>query len=193
MPDPNQASAVITSRPANRTLKIVIIVFGVLFLAVVSELGYYFYTTAKKNSALKDQEISSTTPGGGQTKLNIEKALMFGEDLDKTPGDFFKQAEIRSTLEGKVVSVEKKNIFLYPTNYAYTLFMEDTNKKTNRWYVSQAEIDSAKIYLLSPSGNKQKIGFDDIKPGDFISAYQIVDLLDPNPEYDVTLTVTRSQ
>jgi len=192
MPESNQTSAVIATRPANRTLRTVIIIFGLLFLAVASELGYYFYTTYKTNLAKKGLE-ETAAPAADGTVLQVEKALTFAQGLNTNRGDFYKEATIRSVLEGKVVEIEKKDAIVGSVKYEYSVFLTNKTGITTKWYISQGEIDGAKIFLLSPSGNKQPIGFGDIKPGDYITASETIDLLDPKPEYDVTLTVTRGQ
>jgi hypothetical protein len=189
MPDNTPSSNIQVLQPRKKTLKIVIIVFGLFLLVVISELGYYFYTANKRNAA--QQEAGITTPSSGTVQLQTEKALGYAESLDASPGDFVTEAVMRIGVEGKVVSVDNTDKAEGAKQYVSAIFLEDKNGISGRWYFTQEEVDSAEVYLLDSSGNKRAISFSEIAPGDFIVSTETVDLLDPSEAFKIVLNVTR--
>ena len=205
MEDPAGPQVVVGGGSGNKLSKIALIIFGLLILVVVSEFAYLWYTQ-KARPKLEESGITeipivnnfiAETPQpeiiGGS--LYPEKAFAFADiiqslkDLEKE--EFVRSAAGSFSVKGNVLEAGREEKEIDGVFYSYKIKIENTNKDKalSFWFTNQ-EIESATIVFVTGDKAGQKLNFEEIKPGYFLSIKFFFDLLDSTTDSSLFLEVS---
>ena len=205
MEDPAGHQVVVGGGSGNKLSKIALIIFGLLILVVVSEFAYLWYTQ-KARPKLEESGITeipivnnlvaeTPLPEIIGAILYPEKAFVFAEHIQRIK-DLGKEEFIRSawasySIRGNVVEAVREEKEIDGVFYGYKIKIENTNKdKTLSFRFTNQEIETAIIFSVTGDKAGQKLNFEEIKPGYFLSIKFFFDLLDSTTDSSLFLEVS---
>jgi len=156
---------------SNKTL---VIIFSVLLVVLLGEVGYLFFYAPGLSSAKKNIGIPSCSPPAQLVKnplipnSSAEAIGLFVRQFDKNNGD---KVTIKVVTEGRVSNIQKLNY----ENIEYTAF--DLLNKDNDIIKNINLKESDSIYKMV-DGVKTKVGIPNLEEGQKIETTLIYDLVD---------------
>jgi len=195
----------------NKLLKPALIVFSVVLVILISEVGYLVFKgygktylqpnapasiptptyipTPTPASLLTLEEVESTLP---KEFINSDKARVFADTLDRLEPktEFLLSATVNFVIAGTVVSLteeEAENL-----GKLVVITMKNDSGLTLKDKLTQEEVENSFVLLRTPAGaSLSKIA--EIKPGDFVFIRHITNLLDASTHSKIILEVVREQ
>lgn len=190
---------------SNNLLKII---FLILFLVLLAEIGYFFYSEKKTNQEdnIPIANISSINKDNkeGQkietapdiydfnevTKLtlrNTAKAIALG---------FLERSEIVNTFKGKLIAIEKEGFDKYDLIEGYKPVLGfklevKPNVRPVSFLFNQEEYENALVEELSSSGSATFKTFEDLKVGQLLEITEIYKLLDDNKLFQYKISIIK--
>lgn len=160
--------------------KILKVVFFILVVVLITEIGYLFYSSNKKNQL--NTIIPSTTPpplvdvNEQQTKRDGIQALndQTVENIKNLNKGVTKSSILENQFEG--IIIEKTNTQQEINNnfsYLLKLKIKGINDETNSFYFNKDELSKIRV----KNKNGQNLSISDLKNGDKVSIIQKMDLL----------------
>ncbi|MGB9883543.1 MAG: hypothetical protein ACPLRN_03470 [Microgenomates group bacterium] len=162
--------------------KLLKIVFGILFLVLLGEIGYLIYTfnqNQKKISSLPiiTQSVNQTQP---QTNINSNPAYSNKtiESLSYLKKNIVTSSILENNYQGKIIEIDNQEGYLQKEDFKYVFKIRIENQDdTNSFYFNKDELEKINVY----DKNNQKMSIDTLKIGDFVSIKEKLNLLeDPN-------------
>ena len=205
MPESAQPQVVVSGNGGNKLAKIAPIILGFVILIVLSEFAFLWYSKKARpkleESGIKEIPIvnnfvAETPPPeiiGGT--LYPEKAFAFADTLqnikDLGKEEFVRSAGVNFSVKGNVLEVILDVREVDGISYSHKIKIENStkNKALSFWFTDQ-EIETARIVFVTGDKAGQKLNFEDIKPGYFVSMQVAFDLLDSTPDSRLFLEVS---
>lgn len=206
---PTVSQTVTTTGGNNKIRKVTLIVLAVVFLVIISEAGYLFFSKEGGLFPRKTEEaqigqkpsvpITPTTPPPqpvSQTPkvLNSEKARIFADQLDvfvaRNGLDLLEEAFIVRVSSGVVISIAFDKKEIDGVKYMYILKIKGPEGGEISYRLTDEEIINAQVTLADDTGTN-KIPITNIKPGDNIILKETFNLLDSSPHSSLILEVRR--
>jgi hypothetical protein len=194
--------SIITTSKRSRFTKPLLIVIAAVLVITISELGYYIYTKKGVGQKLETEtsilvspapESRFYTPEMETPKLiNYEKLADLVKNLEafKSGGEFFQQASVYLAASGIVTESAFSLLEKDGLTYVYFIIIKTQSGQEARQWLTAKQVESSKTLLLSP-GSEEKISLSEIKPGDFVTIKETIDLLDSSPQSEIILEVQR--
>jgi len=157
--------------------KILKIVFVVLFLVVLGEVGYFFYYSHNQIVPSVDTTKTKITPiptqRNGKEAINNETI----EEMKNYNAGILKKSILQNTSSGKIVEIATNGI--NPKNnihFAIKIKLVGDNDETNTFYYNDDEIKMIIINKTSDPINKNPLTINDLKEGDLITINEALDM-----------------
>lgn len=205
MPSGQKQQVVTSGAKDNKALRLLAIIFVVIFVIVLAELGYYFFTkrtqtpTPTPISEAQDVEraVKYTPPPSEQnlpSKINIDKYLKFADQLEfynKVPG-LITSSDILLTLKGQIVSTSgNEEVIIDENEYPYLIQVRSSQNAIVNYRFTQEEADQMFIILLKVGTTGQAIKFEELMPNDEVVIKETINLLESSPYSKLVLEVRR--
>lgn len=208
MPDsPAQSSdQVVTSSGENRNpLTYALIIFGILVVVVIAELGYLYFSsdeqspppspTTSLEEAVDDDfflQPSETLPPSGQREISVDRILDFADSaraLNNKIG-FVVSAAINVAYQGTVINTSEASLVRDGTEYVYMIEIREPNGHAGKTYFTQQELSTASVFLVAGS-KEEPISVKEIREGDDIVVNQHINLFGSGESDDLLIRVER--
>jgi len=163
----------------SKTNKVLIIIFFVLLVITLGEIGYYFFYQPVNKSASTTNQSPSPTP---QT-ISSEKNQAINKDtLDNLL--FLKKGIVKSSLltteyQGSIIEIDDKGGTNSAGQFEYKLKIKikSDSGDTNSFYYNDSEINKIKVFYLDKD-QKTPYFLNKLKVGDKILIKDIYNLLE---------------
>lgn len=181
-------------------------IFLILFLVLLAEIGYFFYSEKKTNQEdnIPIANISSTNKDNKEeqkietapdiydfnevTKLtlkNTAKAIALG---------FLERSEIVNTFKGKLIAIEKEGFDKYDLIEGYKPVLGfklevKPNVRPVSFLFNQEEYENALVEELSSSGSANPKTLEDLKVGQLVEVTETYKLLDDNKLFQYRISI----
>ncbi|EKE21585.1 MAG: hypothetical protein ACD_7C00182G0004 [uncultured bacterium] len=177
--------------------KILKIIFVILLLVTLSELGYYIYywrkqPTSQNSLTQKSQETTRVcfSPISEDVNLAFNQTLL--EAYKRTPKSAIDTATLMTSVRGKIAKIDKDggvykvNKAKYPNSniddYKWVAMIDykrEGEDEIQSFIISEAESGKTE-YLRQTNGTLKTIGLSDLKINDNIIIEENIDLTDKN-------------
>lgn len=178
----------------NRIPGILKIIFVILVLVTVGEIGYYLYFqfTSRENSLASGTieptpiHLSDILPDTSQTSRVVRPTQVPNQALDGS--SLFSLAHIKRGLlsssivineyRGKILKIDKKGGEFPGTNIKYEISLKiqgETPENTNTFYFTASGFNKTQV-LKGINGEEKPIGFDELAINDKIIMKETLDL-----------------
>lgn len=187
-------------KPKKGVLTKVLVV--VLVVAILGEVGYFFYNryvstggglpfknlstsgtmdyTPDQSPVPDDQApvvsqgTFSTVADASRDKANETIDAIF----DKYPKGFLVSAEIRTTLEGKLVNIDKNQVVTDEAIYTDRLNLVNSRGEPMVIRFTETEVERMRVVLLEKGVLGKEMKYSEIAPGDMLHIISSFDLFD---------------
>ncbi len=155
--------------------KFLTFIFVVLFVLFIGEVGYLYYTSQQKTSALKSQaNLNEPTYPPGEQAIGAEIFTY----LSKLDSGIITSSRLKNYYEGTLVVLDNK---MDDESVYYGLKIEINGKGTarNGFIYNKDEVnDKITFFLANPGKSDEKITINDLKVGSKILIEEELDLLE---------------
>ena len=183
----------ISTPPENKTRTLLIIGIAIIVLFVAGEAGYYFYNKQMLDKQQQTQEETNEESIFAVDQI-VDKSSSIIDQINVSAGSgLLKQANIERVIAGTVEEISASSVVL--DNYVgkTAIVIRGVEGKSMRIHFSESEIQKMKINQTNPDGTPQQVNIEEINVGDYINIYIKDNLLNPNLDSVVTISITRSQ
>lgn len=164
--------------------KILTFVFVILFVVLLGEIGYLFYTSQQKSALSKNQtslnqdtKDSSLTlsPGENGEQAVVNNVLAY---VSKFRLGILKTSVLKNHYEGKIIEMENKRNNKPPDNSLKLRFTSLDGSENTIFYNFDEINNKMSVFRTKQSEKAEKISVDDLKVDDSIWIDEELNLLD---------------
>lgn len=156
--------------------KILTFVFVILFVGLLGEVGYFFYSS--RQPALKNKLIPTTSQPERQGTQAIKDNVL--NYLSVANSGVLKSSTLSNHYEGKIIKLSNK-IDDPTVNHDIEIRFQGENGDVNGFFYNKDEAtQKLSIFRYLKDAPLEKITISDLKVGDLISIDENLNLLDDN-------------
>lgn len=156
--------------------KFLTVIFAVLFIVLLGELGYIFYSSSQNKTPLNEQPVPTLTQEEAtlvkETKENPTQAISSNmlEALAKANQGVLISSFLQITYQGNITE-----LVVDPTGM--NIRITGPNGKSNKFYYSPQQLSKVTVVSKKPLENERTINASDLKIGDLIRIEGTMDML----------------
>jgi flagellar basal body-associated protein FliL len=189
------------------------VLVALVVVALLAEAAYFFYNryvsnksdlpfenlsnsgTMEEQSAPVDKEPVQNTVGFSQVgDASQQKAEETVDAMFKYPSGFITNAEILSSLEGKVVSVLRDDVMeIGGATYTTTIKLVNATGVNSGVRFTDFEVEKMRVVVINKGVEEREARLDEIVPGDFLNIRVKTDLMDARNGVDYYTIEIRNQ
>jgi hypothetical protein len=155
--------------------KILKVIFVVLFVVLLGEVGYFFYSSRNQVTPSLTKEIE-TVPVPTVIKRNGKKAVddRTIEQIKNFNSGVLKKSILQNTYSGKIIEIATNgNNLNNNIHYGFMIRLMGDNDETNTFYYNDEEVEKIKVLKV---GSQKALTIADLKKEDSVVIDETLDM-----------------